>query len=197
MVDLVFKFDEDDNNKNISLLEPDLYFKAGDYKIEQLSSAKIVQSYGGEVRIIPFEKGKSSTEVINAAVDSFVLENMHDIKKEAANSAPALFFDRDGTIVKDVPYLHDIEKLELLDGVAETLKLAQDKGYRLIMVSNQPGIGFGYFSKEQFYLITKELLKKISAKGVLIDKIYFCPHSKADRCECRKPAIEFAKRAQK
>jgi D-glycero-D-manno-heptose 1,7-bisphosphate phosphatase len=98
-----------------------------------------------------------------------------------------VFLDRDGTLVRDVPYLHEPDRVELLPGVVEGLRLLQSRGLRLVIVTNQQGIGLGYFTKQAFFTVNQRLLKALSGSGVSIAKIYYCPHSQSDSCSCRKP----------
>ncbi|MCB0329431.1 MAG: HAD family hydrolase, partial [Bdellovibrionales bacterium] len=109
--------------------------------------------------------------------------------------APAAFLDRDGTLCKHVQYLSDPKQFELLPGVEEALQALQSAGFRLVIVTNQPGIGFGYFSNEDFYRVNLEMLRQLSAGGILIDKIYFSPYTKAEGRPCRKPGTLLGERA--
>ncbi len=193
-VDYVFIFSELNNNKNIEALKPDFYIKAGDYTPEKLSSTPLVRSYGGEIIIVPFKSGFSSTSIIEkiqrqAQTVSLKFEN-------AEKSCKAVFLDRDGTLIEEIGYLHDPDKVKEIPGSFAALKRLQDAGFKLIVVTNQPGIGFGYFSEEDFYKTNKEFLRQVSAYGVKIDKIYFCPHTAAAQCECRKPKTAFLERAK-
>jgi len=194
-VDYVFIFDEPNNNQNITLLKPEIYFKAGDYSKEQLSSAPIVEGYGGRVEIIPFLSGYSSSEIIEQIEQQAVRQLCSHLEQPTKEKRPAAFIDRDGTICKHVEYLHEPEKFELLPGVIEGLKKLQAAGYRLVVVTNQPGVGIGYFSKEDFYRVTKEMFRQLSAGGIIIDKVYFSPYSKADYSPCRKPGTALVERA--
>ena len=69
-------------------------------------------------------------------------------------------------------------------------------GIPYVLVTNQPGIGIGYYSKEDFYRVNREMMKSFSKTGILVDKIYFCPHSKSEKCECRKPGLALIRRAE-
>ena len=70
----------------------------------------------------------------------------------------AIFLDRDNTLIKDDGYIHEPEKVELLRGVPEGLKLLREKGYLLIVVSNQSGIGRGYFQEKDFHRLNLKLM---------------------------------------
>jgi len=100
----------------------------------------------------------------------------------------ALFLDRDGTINKDYEYVYEIKKLEILDGVIDGLKYAMSKGYMLIIITNQSGIGMDYYSVEDMEKFNNELYLILEEKQIHIDKIFYCPHNISDNCECRKPS---------
>lgn len=187
-VDAIFLFEEENNNANITELKPDFYIKAGDYSEDSLSSAPLVKKHGGKVEIIPFRKGLSSSVLIERVLDRYSeSHNSEFLKLPKPKMAPAIFLDRDGTINKHIEYLHEPEKFELLPGVIEGLLALQKAGFRLVIVTNQAGIGLGYFTKEDLYAVNKEMLKQLSKHGLKIDKIYFSPYSKADDSICRKP----------
>jgi D-glycero-D-manno-heptose 1,7-bisphosphate phosphatase len=194
-VDFVFLFDEHGNNENILSLKPHKYIKAGDYSLQRLKSAPIVQGYGGEVLFIPMEHGYSTTGTIERILTLYsafgtVCETLPPRKK-----SKAVLLDRDGTINEHVEYLHRPEQFRFLPGALAGLKLLQDRGYRLVIITNQPGIGLGYFTLEDFFRVNKTLLKGVNGAGINIDKIYFCPHSQSDGCGCRKPAPGLVERA--
>ncbi len=203
-VDYVFLFDERRNAQNIQLLKPNIYFKAGDYSESQLTSKSVVERFGGEARLIPINEHISTTEIINriqsvgSAGDQFVEEQERTVhlKRNPPKMQPAIFLDRDGTINREIGYLSEPEQFELLPNALSGLKKMQDLGYRLVIVTNQGGIGLGYFTKEDFYRVNKKMLTEVSQAGITIDKIYFCPHSKAENCPCRKPEIGLILRAK-
>jgi histidinol-phosphate phosphatase family protein len=87
--------------------------------------------------------------------------------------------------------------LKLLPHALEGMKKFQNLGYRIIILTNQPGIGMGYYTKNDFYRINKIMLGQLSAADILVDKIYFCPHSMAENCDCRKPGLALVERARK
>jgi rfaE bifunctional protein nucleotidyltransferase chain/domain len=192
-VDHVFIFGERNNNRNVEILTPDVYLKAGDYSAEKLSSKAIVESYGGRVELVPFVEGLSTTSVIEKIKLMLVSESGEQLRYEAR---PAVFLDRDGTINEHIEYLHDPKRFHVLPGCFEGIKKLQDAGYRIIVVTNQPGIGLGYFSPEQLFEVNREMMRQASKAGCSFDKIYFCPHSKADNCRCRKPGTYFLERAR-
>lgn len=106
-----------------------------------------------------------------------------------------VFLDRDGTLIRHVPYLHDPAKVQVLDGVAEGLSRLREAGFQLVMVTNQQGIALGYFTTEDFHLVNGALFRALSARSVTIDSVYFCAHSVTDKCSCRKPGPLLLERA--
>ena len=99
-----------------------------------------------------------------------------------------VFVDRDGTIIVEKNYLSDPTGVELLPGAAEGLARLAGLGYLLVVVSNQSGIGRGYFSAAQVEAVHIRLDELLAAGGVRIDRYYYCPHRPDEGCACRKPA---------
>ncbi|MCB0320156.1 MAG: HAD-IIIA family hydrolase, partial [Bdellovibrionales bacterium] len=194
-VDHAFIFSEKTNRENILALQPSLYIKAGDYDRSKLTSASEVEKYGGSVQFVPFSDGFSSSSVVDRIVERYLPTLAHCEEAPLKNASPAVFLDRDGTLCRHVEYLHEPEKFELLPGVLRGLQQLRDAGFRLVVVTNQPGIGLGYFTKEEFFEVNKEMMRQLSAGGVLIDKIYFSPYSKSDGTDCRKPGTLLGERA--
>jgi len=89
-------------------------------------------------------------------------------------------------IIVDKDFQCDIARLEFVPGAVDALK-AIPEDYLKIIISNQSGIGRGYFSAEQAEKFNEALLDELKKKGVIIDKIYYCPHSPEANCDCRKP----------
>lgn len=101
---------------------------------------------------------------------------------------PAFFLDRDDTLIPDVPYLSDPGRVELYPLAVEGLIMLRNAGYRLILLSNQSGIGRGLFTREQLKAVHARLQSLLAAQGVSLDAAYFCPHVPQESCPCRKPA---------
>jgi len=100
----------------------------------------------------------------------------------------AAFFDRDGTLIKNVPYLSDLRDIELLPGIIDFCLQFQSQGYLLFVVTNQSGITRGFFSHD-FVQETHHYLASLFAdKGVIFSKFYYCPHHPSQNCFCRKPS---------
>jgi rfaE bifunctional protein nucleotidyltransferase chain/domain len=191
-VDAVVLMDETRPAQLIRSLHPDLYIKGGDYSKEQLKSAPLVESYGGRCAIIPVEHDISSSRIIRRIEEAsqYALP-----ERSLTRAAPIVFLDRDGTLIENVHFLNNPERVRLLAGVGEGLRLLQDRGFRLIVVTNQQGIGLGYFDYDQFVATNSALLRQLATYGVQISRFYYCPHSVAENCECRKPGSKLIRRA--
>ena len=101
--------------------------------------------------------------------------------------------DRDGTIIKDANYLDDPNKIEFLPGAIDGLLRFLELGLGIAIVTNQSGVGRGYFSLKTLDLIHERLLGLLTREGILIDGIYFCPHTPDENCNCRKPRTDLVK----
>ncbi|HUK02444.1 MAG TPA: HAD family hydrolase [Steroidobacteraceae bacterium] len=101
--------------------------------------------------------------------------------------AGVVLLDRDGTIVIDRDYLDDPGQLEFLPGAAAGLRLLHERGIRVVVITNQSGVGRGRFSLERLEEIHRELRRMVQQAGAQIEGIYFCPHSPEEGCACRKP----------
>ena len=99
----------------------------------------------------------------------------------------ALFLDRDGVINKDKGYVSKAEDFEFIDGVIQTLQEFSNRGYLLIIITNQSGIGRGYYSVEDFKKLNQYMLDELQKHLVHVDGVYFCPHDPILECDCRKP----------
>jgi D-glycero-D-manno-heptose 1,7-bisphosphate phosphatase len=99
----------------------------------------------------------------------------------------AVFLDRDGTLIVDHGYTSQASQVELLPGVIPALKAIQAADYLLIIISNQSGVGRGYFSKIAVEQVNQRLQNLLLEQGILINGIYYCPHRPNDGCTCRKP----------
>jgi D-glycero-D-manno-heptose 1,7-bisphosphate phosphatase len=104
-------------------------------------------------------------------------------------TSPVILLDRDGTINVERNYLSHPDEVELLPGAAEGLRLMQDRGATLVVITNQSGIGRGYFDETRLDAIHDRLRSLLEDQGVRLEtKIYVCPHHPDDGCVCRKPA---------
>jgi len=101
----------------------------------------------------------------------------------------ALFLDRDGVINVDYGYTYKIEKFEFTKGIFEILHIFIENGYKLFIVTNQSGIGRGYYSEKDFFTLTDWMLSEFKTKNITIEAVEYCPHAPNENsCSCRKPA---------
>ena len=100
----------------------------------------------------------------------------------------AVLIDRDGTLIKDVPYLKDPSDVEILPGVSEALQIMLALGYELAVVSNQSGIARGLLTVRDLLEVTAKLDTRLRDGGIVIRKYYYCPHGAEAGCSCRKPS---------
>ncbi|MBI3413849.1 MAG: HAD family hydrolase [Verrucomicrobia bacterium] len=103
----------------------------------------------------------------------------------------AVFLDRDGTLNVDKNYLSDPAKLELFPGTGKALKRLQDAGFKLFIVTNQSGIGRGYYTLDDMHRVNERLLAELARDGVRIEKIYFSPEAPEEPSRGRKPSPQF------
>ena len=99
----------------------------------------------------------------------------------------AVFIDKDGTLVHDVPYNVDPDRLAFTPHAVEGLRLLQAQGHALVIVTNQPGIALGLFDSAALDCLTMALVGLLHDAGVRIDAVHACPHAPGDGCDCRKP----------
>lgn len=108
--------------------------------------------------------------------------------------AKAVFIDRDGVINKEKEYLHRVEDFEFIDGVFDACRLFNKQGYKIIIVTNQSGIGRGYYSERDYEYLTEWMVACFTEQNIVITEVYYCPHHPEhgvgkyrQKCDCRKP----------
>jgi D-glycero-D-manno-heptose 1,7-bisphosphate phosphatase len=109
----------------------------------------------------------------------------------ALNTNRAVFLDRDGTIIEEKHYLHRPEQVVLFPGAAAALKRLQDAGFKLIIISNQAGVGRGYFTLADVERVHRHLRAELGRHGVRLDKIYLAPEAPDQPSHGRKPSPQF------
>ncbi len=172
--------------------QPEVYIKGGDYAKTALRSAGEVEAYGGRIVLCPVEHDVSTTKLIAQAASALLYSPAPRISNKPA---PLILLDRDGTLMRNVPHIKQSSEVALLPGVGEGLAELQKLGFRLVLVTNQQGLGLGYFNYHEFVAINAALFRLLSPYGIKIAKVYYCPHSFADDCPCRKPGSEMIERA--
>ena len=103
----------------------------------------------------------------------------------------AVFLDRDGTLIEDKDYLHRPEEVVIFPGVGPALKRLQDAGFKLILVTNQSGVGRGYFPIEDVHRVHEHLARELAKDGVKFEKIYIAPEHPDAPSRGRKPSPQF------
>lgn len=111
-----------------------------------------------------------------------------------SGARPAAFLDRDGVLNIDHGYVHRIDTLDVVDGAAEAVRLLNEAGYLVIVVTNQSGVARGLYGEDDVTRFNAELARRLAADGARIDAFYYCPHHPdgvvaryAIACDCRKP----------
>ncbi len=107
----------------------------------------------------------------------------------------AAFFDRDGTLIRDVGYLSKLDQIELIPQAIKLCQLVQESGYKLFVVTNQSGVARGFFDEAFVKRIHEKLDSLFGACGIHFQKFYYCPHHPefariekyGKKCSCRKP----------
>jgi D-glycero-D-manno-heptose 1,7-bisphosphate phosphatase len=100
----------------------------------------------------------------------------------------AIFLDRDGTIIVEAHYLHEPEKVELIPGAGEAVRRLAEDGFELFIVTNQAGIGRGYYAEEQMHAVNERVAGEFAKFGVAFRKIYFAPEAPDQPSRNRKPS---------
>jgi D-glycero-D-manno-heptose 1,7-bisphosphate phosphatase len=115
--------------------------------------------------------------------------------KEKDSRYAAVFLDRDGTINEEVGYLDRLDKLHLIPGAAEAIRLINQSGMKAVVVTNQSGVARGMFDEAFVDEVHRQLRKMLREEGASLDGFYFCPHHPLEGrgsylrvCDCRKPA---------
>lgn len=177
-VDAVVLFDEVTPIRALSVLQPDIYANGADWGRDCIERPT-VESYGGTLHIFSSDRAKqSSTEIIERAVHSaeFVAQR-------------AVFLDRDGTLIENKGgYLHNVEDLTFVPQAIDALRMLQSAGYLLIVVTNQSGVGRGYFTVQDMDAFHTSMRTQLAREGIEITAFYACTHHPDEGCACRKPS---------
>ena len=108
---------------------------------------------------------------------------------------PAVFLDRDGTIVEEVGYLNHVSRFRMFPFVPAAIHRLNESGLPVIVVTNQSGVGRGYFPESLVHAVNDLMTQQLVKGGARVDAIYYCPHTAAENCECRKPKTGMLERA--
>lgn len=108
-----------------------------------------------------------------------------------AGSRRAIFIDRDGTLILDKDYLHKPEEVQFIDGAIHALKRASDAGFAIIMVTNQSGVGRGYFTLDDVENVHAYITRELARENVSLLEIYVAPEAPEEPSRGRKPSPQF------
>ncbi len=106
-----------------------------------------------------------------------------------------IVLDRDGTIIEEREYLSRPEDVTLIDGAARALRELRELGFGLVVITNQSGVGRGFFDQSQLCRVHECLHRLLEQERVRLDGIYVCPHRPEDHCACRKPRLALLQQA--
>ncbi len=122
-------------------------------------------------------------------------KNLNSLTINGSLSSKALFIDRDGTINVDCPYCHKPTDLKIYDDSITMMREYDARGFDIVIVTNQSGIGRGYFTEDEMDGFNSALKEKLTMHGIHIKAIYYCPHLPEAGCNCRKPGTGLVERA--
>lgn len=176
-VDAVVLFNEVTPIAVLSTLKPDVYANGVDWGSDCIERT-VVESYGGTLHIFSTEgTRRSSTDIIERAARSAEL-----------SAHRAVFLDRDGTLIENREgYLYKPEDVMFMPHVIESLRKLEEAGYLLIVVTNQSGVGRGYFTEQAMEAMHAHITTELAREGITISAFYACVHHPDDGCTCRKP----------
>lgn len=179
-VDYVALFDEVNAKWALGQIKPDIYCHGSQWG-KNCVEREIIERHGGRIHILRQHAGRSTTDLVEKIV-----------RAHAKPVVRAVFLDRDGTINDNGKkgYTYKIEDFKFLPGVITALRRLSKTEYKIIIVTNQSGIGRGYYTEAQMQKLHRWMVRTLKKQGVRIDKIYHCPHTSEDECDCRKPKIK-------
>jgi D-glycero-D-manno-heptose 1,7-bisphosphate phosphatase len=117
------------------------------------------------------------------------------VLSDSSELRPAVFLDRDGTVAEEAGYLNHISRFRMFPFAADAIRRLNDAGFPVMVVTNQSGVGRGYFPEALVDAVHELMTKQLAAAGARLEAIYYCPHTSADACESRKPKPGMLERA--
>lgn len=185
-VDYITVFNEINPKKILEKIKPDIHCNGSDWGKDCVEK-ETVEKNGGKIYILNWSKGFSTTKLVKKILNVYSKPEIR-----------AVFLDRDGTININQPeYLHEMKDFKFAHFVIPALQKLSESDYKIIVLTNQSGIGRGYFKEKDLKKLHQWLVKKLKKKEIRIDRIYYCPHHPEDNCFCRKPKIGMILKAVK
>jgi D-glycero-D-manno-heptose 1,7-bisphosphate phosphatase len=108
---------------------------------------------------------------------------------------PAVFLDRDGTIAEEVGYVNHVSRFRMFPYAPAAIRKLNDRGIPVFVVTNQSGVGRGYYPESLVHTVHSLMLEQLAAAGAHVEGLYYCPHAPGDSCACRKPGTGMLERA--
>lgn len=181
------------------------FVNAGIYLLKRLIISEIPEgiNISLEKEIFPkwveenFYGYRSENKFLDIGTPSSYAEAEHFFGKSRKQQRRFILLDRDGTLVVHHPYLSNPDQIELIPGAINALKEFKKLGLGVVVITNQAGVGRGYFNLEALAKIHERLSSLLAKEGIELDDIYFCPHSPEDNCLCRKPKVKLIEKAIK
>ena len=110
-------------------------------------------------------------------------------------TSKAAFLDRDGTIIEEKDFIRTPDQIEFIHGSVDAIRTLRNLGYKVVVISNQSGIGRGILTEQMVAEVNQSFLQRLRDQGAPADALYFCPHHPDDDCDCRKPKTGMIERA--
>jgi|SRR3989339_51971 len=175
-VDFIVLFDDLNPKKILAKLQPNIYCNGKDWG-KNCVEAPVIKKYGGKIHVLRWTPGLSTSAVIKSI-----------IKMSEKPEQKAIFLDRDGTINLDKNgYTYKIADFKLAPTVLTALKRLSKTDYKIIIITNQSGLGRKYYTEKDLHKLHRFMWEKFTKAGIRLDHIYYCPHLPQNNCACRKP----------
>lgn len=185
-VDYVTIFNEVNPKRILDKIKPDIHCSGADWG-ENCIEREVVEKNGGKIFVLSWHPDFSTTNLIKR------INNVYSTPQ-----IKAVFLDRDGTINENSEgYIHQKEKFIFTKGALDALRKLSNSDYKLIIITNQSGVGREYFTQNDIERLHEWLIGYLEMEGILLDRIYYCPHHPNDSCNCRKPNIGMLTQAVK
>lgn len=185
-VDYISIFDEINPKAILAKIKPNLHCCGRDWGKDCIER-EVVEKNGGRIHVLKWTKDFSTTKLIKKVLDIY---SKPEVK--------AVFLDRDGTInINEPEHLYKIKDFKFSPYAISALSKLSKTDYKIIILTNQSGIGRGYFKEKDLKKLHSWLFEKLNRNGIRIDKFYYCPHRPENNCFCRKPKIGLLKSAVK
>lgn len=185
-VDYVTLFDDITPMRILEHIRPDIHCNGSDWG-KDCVEREVVERNRGRVHILQWSPGLSTTNLMKRIVEL-----------SGKNAPRAVFIDRDGTINNNQEgYIHKKEDFQFAHSAIPALQKLSRTDYNIIIISNQSGVGRGYYTKKDADKLFAWMKKELKKKKIRIDAVYCCPHHPNEKCECRKPKIGLLLKAAK